>query len=180
MAGTHAQRDRGVRQAAESGVPLRPGAEAKERIVAGAVGASVRAAIAAGVKIAMGTDATVSPHGKNLRELELLVEHGMTPAQALHAATGSAAQLMGLDGESGTLEPGKRADVVVADGALADVTGLGERVQGGLPGRCAGRRRPLSAPRDARASPDQHTVYALAAKEPNPRRDRRSPRWRAR
>jgi imidazolonepropionase-like amidohydrolase len=119
----------GVRQAAESGVPLRPGAEAKEQIVAGATAASVRAAIAAGVRIAMGTDAPVYPHGKNLRELELLVEHGMTPAQALHTATGSAAQLMGLDGELGTLEPGKRADIVLADGDPADLTGLGERIR---------------------------------------------------
>ncbi len=119
----------GVRQAVESGVPLRPGAEAKERVVAEATAASVRAAIAAGVKIAMGTDAPVYPHGKNLRELELLVEHGMTSAQALHAATGSAAQLMGLDGELGTLEPGKRADIVLADGDPADLIGLGERIR---------------------------------------------------
>ncbi len=119
----------GVRQAVESGVPLRPGAEAKERVVAEATAASVRAAIAAGVKIAMGTDAPVYPHGKNLRELELLVEHGMTSAQALHTATGSAAQLMGLDGELGTLEPGKRADIVLADGDPADLIGLGERIR---------------------------------------------------
>ncbi len=119
----------GVRQAVESGVPLRPGAEAKERVVAEATAASVRAAIAAGVKIAMGTDAPVYPHGKNLRELELLVEHGMTSAQALHTATGSAAQLMGLDGELGTLEPGKHADIVLADGDPADLIGLGERIR---------------------------------------------------
>ncbi|KAA2261641.1 amidohydrolase family protein [Solihabitans fulvus] len=77
---------------------------------------SVRAAIAAGVRIAMGTDSGVGPHGDNLDELALLVECGMTPAQALHAATRSAAELMSLDQELGTVEPGKRADLVLVEG----------------------------------------------------------------
>lgn len=77
----------------------------------------------------MGTDAPVYPHGQNLRELELLVEHGMTPAQALHAATGSAAELLGVADDSGTLEPGKRADIVLIDGDPLDIAKLGARIR---------------------------------------------------
>jgi imidazolonepropionase-like amidohydrolase len=118
----------GVNQAAKSG-KLRAEAAEKAVMVADAAATSVRAAIAAGVRVAMGTDAPVYPHGRNLREVELLVEHGMTPAQALHATTASAAELMGLADELGTLEPGKRADLVVVDGDALDVGGLGDRVR---------------------------------------------------
>jgi imidazolonepropionase-like amidohydrolase len=75
-----------------------------------------RVAADAGVKVAMGTDCPVAPHGTNLRELQLMAENGFTPQQALVAATSSAAELMGLDDELGTLAPDKRADVVVVDG----------------------------------------------------------------
>jgi imidazolonepropionase-like amidohydrolase len=75
-----------------------------------------RLAAEAGVKVAMGTDCPVAPHGTNLNELRHMAEHGFTPQQALVAATSSAAELMGLQDELGTLEPGKRADVVVVDG----------------------------------------------------------------
>jgi imidazolonepropionase-like amidohydrolase len=75
-----------------------------------------RRAAQAGVKVAMGTDCPVAPHGTNLRELELMAEHGFTPTQALVAATSSAAELMGLEDELGTIEPGKRADLVIVDG----------------------------------------------------------------
>ena len=68
------------------------------------------------MKVAMGTDCPVAPHGTNLHELQLMAENGFTPQQALVAATSSAAELMGLADELGTLEPGKRADVVVVDG----------------------------------------------------------------
>lgn len=70
----------------------------------------------AGVKIAMGTDCPVSPHGTNLNELRHMSEHGLTPEQALVAATSSAAELMGLGDELGTIAPGNRADLVVVDG----------------------------------------------------------------
>jgi imidazolonepropionase-like amidohydrolase len=70
----------------------------------------------AGLEVAMGTDCPVAPHGTNLNELRHMAEHGFTPAQALHAATLSAAELMGLEDELGTLEAGKRADLVVLDG----------------------------------------------------------------
>lgn len=119
----------GTSEAVTSGVPIWPEAAEKEHITGGTHEASVRAAIAAGVKIAMGSDAPVYPHGQNLRELELLVQAGMKPAQALHAATLSAAQLMGLDGELGTLEPGKIADLVIADGDALHIHELGNRIR---------------------------------------------------
>lgn len=85
---------------------------------------------AAGVKIAFGTDSGVSPHGLNAREFALMVQGGMTPAEAITAATVNAADLLGLSREVGTIEPGKSADLV-ALGAdpLQDVTEL-ERVRG--------------------------------------------------
>lgn len=89
---------------------------------------SVRRAVQAGVRIAMGSDAPLYPHGKNLTELELLVEQGLSPAEALHAATLSAAELMGVRNTLGSLEPGKRADLVVVDGDPLDVRCLGDRV----------------------------------------------------
>jgi imidazolonepropionase-like amidohydrolase len=92
------------------------------------LGAFARAA-AAGVRVAMGTDCPVAPHGTNLRELQLMAEHGLTPAQALVSATSSAAELMGLAGELGTLERGKRADVVLVDGDPFELATLGERVE---------------------------------------------------
>jgi imidazolonepropionase-like amidohydrolase len=62
-----------------------------------------RLAAEAGVKVAMGTDCPVAPHGTNLRELQLMSEHGLTPQQALVAATSSAAELMGLQDELGRI-----------------------------------------------------------------------------
>jgi imidazolonepropionase-like amidohydrolase len=83
----------------------------------------------AGVKVAMGTDCPVAPHGTNLRELVLMSENGLTPQQALIAATSSAAELMGLKDQLGTLEPGKRADVVVLEGDPFDFEKLPQRVR---------------------------------------------------
>ena len=77
---------------------------------------AMRLAADAGVKVAMGTDCPVAPHGTNLNELRHMAANGFTPEQALHAATKSAAELMGLQDELGTIEPGKRADLVVIDG----------------------------------------------------------------
>src|SRR5439155_4194553 len=88
-----------------------------------------RRAAEAGVKVAMGTDCPVAPHGTNLRELVLMAENGFTPTQALVAATSSAAELMGLSNELGTLAPGKRADVVVIEGDLLDFEKLPERIR---------------------------------------------------
>ena len=88
-------------------------------------GKNVEKAYPAGVKIAFGTDAGVSKHGRNADEFELMVKHGMPPAEAIKAATVNAADLLGLASEVGSLEPGKRADIIaVAGDPLADVTVL--------------------------------------------------------
>ena len=85
--------------------------------------ANIRRAVQAGVKIAMGTDAAVYPHGLNAHELDVYVNQiGMTPLAALQSATLNAADLMGWTAKTGTLEPGKWADIIAVDGnPLADV-----------------------------------------------------------
>lgn len=93
-----------------------PAIEAKARAAMASVDAVVRKAIAKGVKIAVGTDAAVYPHGRNAGELVRLVELGMRPAAALQAATRVDAELLGVDARTGTLEPGKLADIVACPG----------------------------------------------------------------
>jgi imidazolonepropionase-like amidohydrolase len=91
----------------------------------GITGQSLAKAYPAGVKIAYGTDAGVSKHGRNADEFELLVKFGMPPVEALKAATVNAADLLGLGHEVGTIEPGKSADIIAVTGdPLADVTVL--------------------------------------------------------
>ena len=88
----------------------------------GITGKALEKAVPAGVRIAFGTDAGVSKHGRNADEFELMVKHGMTPASAIQAATVNAADLLGLSQEIGTIEPGKAADIIaVAGDPLADV-----------------------------------------------------------
>jgi len=69
-------------------------------------------AVAAGVKIAFGTDAGVYPHGDNAKQFHYMVKFGMTPAGAIRAATSSAADLIGRATDVGTLEAGKYADLI--------------------------------------------------------------------
>lgn len=91
----------------------------------GVTGKSLAVALRHGVKIAFGTDAGVSKHGRNADEFELLVQYGMTPMQAIQAATVNAADLLGLAKEVGTLEAGKAADLIAVDAdPLADVRAL--------------------------------------------------------
>jgi len=120
---------RAVLDAADAGAAIPAASVAKAREVIEIHHASFAKAVEAGVKVAMGTDSGVGPHGQNLRELELMVAGGMTPMQAIVATTRSAAELMGLDGELGTLEPGKRADLVAITGDPLDVANLGERIE---------------------------------------------------
>ena len=88
----------------------------------GVTGQSLGIALKHGVKIAYGTDAGVSKHGRNADEFEMLVQFGMTPAAAIQAATVNAAELLGIADQVGTLEPGKAADLIAVDAdPLADV-----------------------------------------------------------
>ena len=119
----------GVLDAVDAGVSLPPAVVDKARFVLEIHRAAFRKAVEAGVRIAMGTDSGVTPHGRNLRELELMVAGGMTPAAALEATTRSAAQLLGVDDRLGTVEEGKVADLVVLEGDPFDMTDLGSRVE---------------------------------------------------
>ncbi|HXX78703.1 MAG TPA: amidohydrolase family protein, partial [Ktedonobacteraceae bacterium] len=84
---------------------------------------SFRYAVEAGVNIAMGTDTGVGKHGNNGRELQLMVENGMSSMQAIVASTQNAARLLHMDNAIGTLEAGKLADILVVKGdVLADIS----------------------------------------------------------
>jgi imidazolonepropionase-like amidohydrolase len=119
----------GVIRAAEAGAGLPEVAVAKAREVIDAHRDSFRRAVEAGVRVAMGTDSGVTPHGENLAELRLMAEGGMAPADVLVASTRTAAELMGLERELGTIEPGKRADLVAVSGDPLDFRDLRERVE---------------------------------------------------
>jgi len=102
---------------------------AKSREVFPAARKNVARAFAAGVKVGFGTDAAVYPHGLNAHEFAVMVKLGLTPLQAIQAATVNDADLLGWSDKVGTIEPGKWADIVAVDGdPLADVTTL-ERVK---------------------------------------------------
>ncbi len=88
---------------------------------------NISRAIERRVPIALGTDAAVCPHGRNLMELSYLVDLGMDPMDAIVAGTRTAAALLGLDDRLGTLEAGKLADLVVCEGdPLRDIGVLGD------------------------------------------------------
>ena len=102
---------------------------AKAREVIPAARKNIAHAFTSGVKVAFGTDAAVYPHGLNGREFAVMVKLGLTPLQAIQAATVNAADLLGWSGKVGSLEPGAWADVVAVDGdPVKDITTL-ERVK---------------------------------------------------
>jgi imidazolonepropionase-like amidohydrolase len=121
---------RGVMEAAAAGAAIPEPILDKARAVMASHTDAVRRAIEAGVRIAMGTDAGVGPHGENLRELGLMAELGMAPAAVLEATTRSAAQLLGVDAERGTIEPGKLADLVLVRGDPYELATIRERIAG--------------------------------------------------
>ena len=90
--------------------------------------AMVRRARTLGVKIALGTDAAVYPHGQNAAEFGLMVADGMTPAESLMAGTTSGAELLGLTSKVGALKPGLLADIVATPGNPLDDISLTQKV----------------------------------------------------
>ena len=83
---------------------------------------SFKKALAAGVKIAFGTDAGAFPHGTQAIEFEWMTRYGMSPLDAIHSATINAADLMGWADQIGSIEPGKFADIIAVNGdPLADI-----------------------------------------------------------
>jgi imidazolonepropionase-like amidohydrolase len=106
-----------------------PDIVAKAKVIMPAARKNVAHAFAGGVKVAFGTDAAVYPHGLNAHEFAVLVKLGLSPLQAIQAATINAADLLGWSDKVGTLEPGKWADLIAVDNdPLQDVTTL-ERVK---------------------------------------------------
>lgn len=106
----------GLKIALEKGNMLPPAIEPKARAAAKQIDETVRKAIQKGVRIALGTDAAVYPHGRNAEELTHLVRLGMKPLDAIKAATSVDAELFGIAARAGTLEAGKLADIIAVPG----------------------------------------------------------------
>jgi imidazolonepropionase-like amidohydrolase len=100
----------------------------KARIVGKKIKEALSRSHRAGVTIAFGTDMGVGPHGQNAREFGLLVEAGMSPREAIHAATINAAKLLKISGEAGTIAAGKIADVIAVDSSPLENVAVLERV----------------------------------------------------
>jgi imidazolonepropionase-like amidohydrolase len=105
---------------------LTPAMEAKAQQTFNVWGRGLNLAYRTGVKIALGTDSAVAPHNQANHELELMVtKGGMNPRDALIAATKGGPDLMGLANETGTLDPGKSADLIAVEGdPLVDPTAV--------------------------------------------------------
>lgn len=106
----------GLQEKMDRGIYMPPAIEAKARAAIAAIHSTFQRALAKGVKIGLGTDAGVYPHGRNAEEFHQMVDLGMKPIDALKAGTSSNAELLGLADKIGTLEPGKLADVVAVPG----------------------------------------------------------------
>jgi len=117
-----------VVEMARRGGTLTPSQTEKALLIGEHIKHALARSYRAGVRITFGTDMGVGPHGQNAREFALMVEAGMTSADAIKAATADAAELLDITDIAGSLAPGKSADVIAVDGdPLADVTEL-ERV----------------------------------------------------
>src|SRR4051812_23596262 len=101
----------------------------KERSVGKTQRESFERAVKAGVKIAFGTDAGVYPHGYNARQFKWMVRFGLTPMQAIQAATVNAADLMGWSNKVGSISVGKLADIIAISGNPLEDVSLLEHVQ---------------------------------------------------
>jgi len=106
-------------------VGMLPESIEKEKQLGRAQRENFRKAFQAGVKMAFGTDGGVYPHGDNAKQFAYMVQYGMTPMQAIQAATSSAADLLGWKDRVGSVEPGKYGDLIaVAGDPLSDVRAL--------------------------------------------------------
>jgi imidazolonepropionase-like amidohydrolase len=105
-----------------------PAVEAKMRAAIEAVSQTVKKAMAKGVRIGLGTDAAVYPHGRNVEEFHQLADLGMSPLDALRAGTSVDAELLGVQNRLGVLEPGKLADIVAMPGDPTQNIRLTEKV----------------------------------------------------
>jgi len=104
----------------EKAAKFPPSIQVKARAAHDAMFSMFQNAVKSGVKIALGTDSAVSPHGQNAHEFYLMSTNGMTPAAALRAGTISAATLIGWQDRIGTIEAGKLADLVAVPGNPLD------------------------------------------------------------
>jgi len=119
----------GMAQGGDQGGVLTPAQREKALVVGEHIREALGRTYRAGVPIAFGTDMGVGPHGENAREFALMVEAGMSAADAIKAATVTAAALLDISDTVGSIAPGKSADIIaVAGDPLADVTEL-ERVR---------------------------------------------------
>ncbi|HKI11360.1 MAG TPA: amidohydrolase family protein [Candidatus Acidoferrum sp.] len=100
----------------DRGLYVPPAIAAKAHAATNAIHSTFQRALAKGVKIGLGTDAAVYPHGRNAEEFHQMVDLGMKPVDALKAGTSADADLLGLADRIGTLESGKLADVVAVPG----------------------------------------------------------------
>ncbi len=126
-----------------------------------------RKAVAAGVRIAMGSDASALPHGENAKEIVWMATQGMTPLEAIRAATVNAAELLGWSDRVGSIAPGKYADIIAVRGnPLKDVKTL-ERVawvmKGGVVFKDALGIAKVQALLAARKAGDEAAARALMA-----------------
>jgi imidazolonepropionase-like amidohydrolase len=101
----------------------------KEKLVGQTQRESFRKAVQAGVKITFGTDAGVYPHGWNAKQFKYMVKFGLTPMQAIQAATVNAADLLGLKNKVGSIQPGKYADIIAVIGNPLDDVSILENVK---------------------------------------------------
>jgi imidazolonepropionase-like amidohydrolase len=106
----------GLSEQIAKGVPIPPAIKVKAEDAIAHIHLTFQKALAKGVKIGLGTDAAVYPHGRNAEEFHQMVDLGMKPIDALKAGTSSDADLLGLASKIGTLEAGKLADLVAVPG----------------------------------------------------------------
>jgi imidazolonepropionase-like amidohydrolase len=106
----------GEQERIHRGIYFPPAILAKANAADEAAHKTFQRALAKGVKIGLGTDAAVYPHGRNAEEFNEMVKLGMKPVDALKSSTSSDAELLGLADKIGTLEAGKLADIVVVPG----------------------------------------------------------------